>query len=173
MDINRRSLLSMFFAAPLAASIQTAELEMVESGPVGLWLHFEEGPASIKLYDYFQDLAAFVKKRSGRNWLVHYSRQTANANMETEYMREFREQAIKGETIATMIFQLPERSNYRTSVGLPTAAYYMADVITYKPLDGPVKFIKCRWNDSVKETEIFEATMRASQDIPATYWGIA
>jgi hypothetical protein len=170
MDINRRSLLSMFFAAPLVASNQTAE---PEPGPVGLWLHFEEGPASLKTFDYFQDLAAHIKTGSGRKWLVHYSRQEATANMETESMREFREQAIKGETIATMIFQLPARSDYRTSVGLPTAAYYMADVITYKPLDGPVKFIKCRWEDATTETARFEAVMRNNDQVPAWYWGQA
>ena len=131
--------------------------------PAGLWLHFEEtadqGPwkKNAAVWDYFESLGKFIRAKTGVKWLVHYSRQHINNAMEGGAMRAFRQKAIEGDSIATMIISLPTRTKYNTSVGLPTAYYFLADVITYKPIDGPVKFIKCRWQDQDSAAAEFQA----------------
>lgn len=121
---------------------------------VGLWIHVECGPRK----DYiatFARLEQFIRSKTKRErkWLTQYvSHFSDNLAQEGMAMRAFRQKAIEGNTIAVKFVNLPPSSSkpinhIKELAGLPSAAYYLADIITYHDIDGSVQFLKCRWSD--------------------------
>lgn len=149
---SRRTILATIAGIPLAV---TASLKPMGGG---LWIHVEKLKKTSQ-HDFIH-LGQFVRSKTNSKWLSHYTRKFDDRAMEGMWIRQFRQKAIDGNSMAVAFVRVPPQTVVRTNdlntiAKVPMSYLYSADVITYQKTDGSIQFLKCRWQSPAKATAEF------------------